>query len=1032
MHTMRLRFVDVLVAAMSIVAGASTQTCAAEAVPGQWGTTDSSNSDQIQWPATWLGAKNLRAQWFKIFCDHPEIWKWEHHAKGEPPTSTYFLWRGDQPVPEGTKLLLEGDFPHARFFSLQIGAPWSKEQPALGDGSGIPEVPLLDEDIEPDAGSINPFRAGADRNATKRHYHVTFELRDGNAETLNPKAMLPPYRAPGNLRIGGTRTGKSGEYGPYLWVRIYLPDRYEPYCGVEPPVLRIQYPGKEPELAPIVRRINLNLGRFLPDFKLEENPAREDGFSVKEMEVNNFLEDYARKGNEAAGPPLANFSESRLRYMSNRDGTVAINKSFTTFRYVYSRRPPPEKYGSVSKEEWLYGQLPKIIKYVFGMGPDMPPPGNDEHNSDHNDFGTYLAGGVMMPPGKCLVISGTLPKTPRTLAGNPVAEPSDELRYFGLLLQSGEPLPITPVVAVHDEQLVLDKDRHYTIVVSTKEDRPKNVTSENGFTWREWPVGSRLSMLIRVVSTNPHTWSFAPQHIPWEVCDLTSRQYDPYHVQKHMQQYAPVGRYLGKGEIEAMKVAGRGPYQQPPVIPLTEKNRFPRVSGASPAVQQSETKPAPATTASAPTTVAPRGPSRPTSPVDTSAGPITGEEQDGVRSFKGIPFAAPPVGELRWKPPQAVEPWATPRACVKFGPACPQRGKDLFGPVGEMSEDCLYLNLWTPAKSAEDKLPVMFWIHGGGFMFGSGGKACYDGAELARRGRVVVVTCNYRLGPFGFLAHPALTAESPNHASGNYGMMDQVAALQWVQKNITEFGGDSGCVTIFGQSAGGVSVCALMASPLAKGFFHRAIVHSGSAPGNLHERAAMEALGEEFARRLGTDDLKAMRAKSTSEALAAAKKGSGRVGEGTQDHLSIDGYVLPESLRTVFAEGRQHNVPLMAGTTKDEGSLFLAGEKAVIQAMAAIQPKTYSYEFRRTPRYAAAKHLGAFHGVELPYLFHYFLSLFQFTADDERLSEQIIGYWTRFARTGDPNGEGALTWLPYDANSQKVQPLDIGGVGERY
>jgi para-nitrobenzyl esterase len=319
----------------------------------------------------------------------------------------------------------------------------------------------------------------------------------------------------------------------------------------------------------------------------------------------------------------------------------------------------------------------------------------------------------------------------------------------------------------------------------------------------------------------------------------------------------------------------------------------------------------------------------------------------------------------------------------------------------------------------------MFWIHGGGFMFGTGGKPCYEGSELARRGGVVVVSCNYRLGPLGFLAHPALTAESPQHASGNYGMMDQVAALKWVQQNVAAFGGDPGCVTIVGQSAGGVSVCALMASPLAKGLFHRGIVHSGSAPGNLHDRAKMESLGIELAGRLGADDLKAMRAKSVDELLAAAKKNTGRVGEGTQDQLCIDGYVLPESLRQVFATGRQHNVPRIAGTTKDESPLFLAGVKAVVQTMAAIQPKTFTYEFRRTPGFAAAKHLGCFHGVELPYLFRYFPPMLQFSAADERLSDLMIGYWSRFARTGDPNGDGVPAWPAYSAATAHVQPLDV-------
>ena len=412
----------------------------------------------------------------------------------------------------------------------------------------------------------------------------------------------------------------------------------------------------------------------------------------------------------------------------------------------------------------------------------------------------------------------------------------------------------------------------------------------------------------------------------------------------------------------------------------------------------------------------------PNSPaIRTTTGPITGDEHDGIRSFKGVPFAAPPVGELRWKPPQPVKPWTEPRLCVKFGPACPQQGKDLYGPVGETSEDCLYLNVWTPAKNADARLPVMFWIHGGGFFVGTGGKPCYDGAELVKRGEVVVVTCNYRLGPFGFLAHPALTAESPNHASGNYGMMDQVAALQWVRENIAAFGGDPGSVTIFGQSAGGVSVCALMASPLAKGLFHRGIVQSGSAPGNLHDRATMESRGIEFAQRLGADDLKTMRAKSADEVLAAAKQGSGRVGEGTQDHLSIDGYVLRESLQKTFAGGRQHNVPLLGGTTKDEDRLFFAGLQAVLKPVAAMQPKTFSYEFRRVSDYAAAKKLGCFHGIELPYLFRYFPPMLKFNADDERLSDLMIGCWSRFARTGDPGWPAFPHVQALDTTAQQAQ-----------
>jgi para-nitrobenzyl esterase len=421
---------------------------------------------------------------------------------------------------------------------------------------------------------------------------------------------------------------------------------------------------------------------------------------------------------------------------------------------------------------------------------------------------------------------------------------------------------------------------------------------------------------------------------------------------------------------------------------------------------------------------APRGPSLSGPLIRTSSGPVIGEERDGVRGFRGIPFAAPPVGGRRWSPPQAPAAWTTPRLTTRFGPACPQSGRDLYGPVGETSEDCLYLNVWSPSRSANRRLPVMFWIHGGGFLFGSGGKPSYDGAALARRGDVVVVTHNYRLGPLGFLAHPALSAESPQRTSGNYGVMDQIAALKWVQENIAEFGGDPGSVTIFGQSAGAVSVAALIVSPLARGLFHRAIIHSGNAPGNLHDRARMEALGGEFAARLGAATPVAMRAKSVADVLAAAKKNTGRIGEGTQDHLFVDGYVLPEMPYRVFTAGRQHNVPLMAGTTRDEDRVFLAGVTSVVQAMAVIQPRTYSYEFRRLPDYAGSNNLGVFHGVELPYVFRYFPPVLRFDAADERLSDLMIGYWTRFARTGDPNGDGAPLWPAYDRSGRHVQALD--------
>src|SRR5215472_12051715 len=215
--------------------------------------------------------------------------------------------------------------------------------------------------------------------------------------------------------------------------------------------------------------------------------------------------------------------------------------------------------------------------------------------------------------------------------------------------------------------------------------------------------------------------------------------------------------------------------------------------------------------------------------IKVDGGQISGTTTDGVHSFKGIPFAAPPVGSLRWKAPQPVVPWNGVRACDTFGPECPQapypQASMYYSPPAKQSEDCLYLNVWTTAKPG-DKLPVMVWIHGGALTRGSGAHAVYDGSALAKKG-VVLVTINYRLGPLGYLAHPELSAESPQRSSGNYGVLDQIAALKWVQKNIAAFGGDPGLVTIFGESAGSWSVNTLVASPLARGLFHRAVGESG-------------------------------------------------------------------------------------------------------------------------------------------------------------------------------------------------------------
>ena len=305
--------------------------------------------------------------------------------------------------------------------------------------------------------------------------------------------------------------------------------------------------------------------------------------------------------------------------------------------------------------------------------------------------------------------------------------------------------------------------------------------------------------------------------------------------------------------------------------------------------------------------------------VKINSGTLQGSAVAGtnVRAFLGIPFAAPPVGKLRWQPPQPAHPWQGVRKADAFGPRCMQRTvySDMVFRDKGPSEDCLYLNVWTPAQSASERLPVMFWIYGGGFQAGATSEPRQEGMNLAKKG-VVVVSANYRLGIFGFFSHPALAKESPHQASGNYGLMDQIAALRWVKENIAAFGGDPANVTIFGESAGSWSVSELMASPLAKGLFQKAIGESGAEFGagpNLHAAPSLaqsEEAGEKFAKAIGADSLAALRAIPADKLLQESTKG--------RFWPNVDGYVLPQSVETIFAEGRQSHVPLLAGWNKDE------------------------------------------------------------------------------------------------------------------
>jgi para-nitrobenzyl esterase len=474
-----------------------------------------------------------------------------------------------------------------------------------------------------------------------------------------------------------------------------------------------------------------------------------------------------------------------------------------------------------------------------------------------------------------------------------------------------------------------------------------------------------------------------------------------------------------------------------------------------------------------------------TDPVKLDSGLLgdSGSSSPGVRVYKGIPFAAPPVGELRWQPPQPVPKWDGVRSAAKFGHACiqpPGKGRlniAVLPDLPPMNEDCLYLNVWTGAENAGDRRPVMVFFFGGAFTEGAGSVPLYDGDPLARKG-VIVVTMNYRLGPYGFFVHPALTAESPHHASGNYGLMDMLASLRWVQANIAAFGGDPSNVTVFGQSAGAMAIASLVASPLAKGLFHRAISESGAwmglgpSPG-MRTRAQAEEAGAKQATAAGVSTAAELRAMSTKD-VTAKLRGAGMI---------VDGWVIPEDPTATFAAGRQNAVDVLVGSNKDEGAFpggtrpaqfeeqarrrwgdladeflklyphatddekarssadsFRDGAFWLMRLYAGYQRargnRAYLYFFTQNPPGPKGKPpFPATHASEVPYVFDNLGALPLFpdqsrndlsaeSAPDQKLADRMSSYWVNFARTGNPNGRGLPSWPEYKAGTERAMILD--------
>jgi para-nitrobenzyl esterase len=467
--------------------------------------------------------------------------------------------------------------------------------------------------------------------------------------------------------------------------------------------------------------------------------------------------------------------------------------------------------------------------------------------------------------------------------------------------------------------------------------------------------------------------------------------------------------------------------------------------------------------------------------VATVGGSVQGTvEASGVHTFKGIPYAAPPVGDLRFKYPQPVVAWQGVRKAQAFGPRAMQLPiySDMKFRSDGVSEDCLYLNVWAPATGTH--LPVLVYFYGGGFSAGDGSEYRYDGESMAKRG-IVAVTVNYRLGIFGFMAHPDLTKESSHHSSGNYGLLDQHAALLWVQQNIAAFGGDPARVTIAGESAGSISVCAQMASPLSKGLFAGVIGESGGLTGNIKPVPldTGEKAGAAFAAGLGNKTIADLRAMPAQELLKAAAR--------VRFSTVIDGYFLPEAPDEIYSAGDQMKVPLLAGWNSAESSFWaiLGGSAPTVEGFDAAVRKLYEdradevlnlynattpeevkqaatelatdrfiaystwkwidratatggkpvyrylYAHPRPPMVGATGNQpapeGAAHSWEIEYALGNLHSntVYAWTAEDDKVSATMEAYFANFIKTGDPNGKGLPNWEPMKAAGSEIMVIDV-------
>ncbi|MES2263685.1 MAG: carboxylesterase family protein [Pseudomonadota bacterium] len=477
--------------------------------------------------------------------------------------------------------------------------------------------------------------------------------------------------------------------------------------------------------------------------------------------------------------------------------------------------------------------------------------------------------------------------------------------------------------------------------------------------------------------------------------------------------------------------------------------------------------------------------------VRIDSGAVEGAAANGVLSFKGIPYATPPVGPLRWRAPQPVAPWSTTRSAQNFGHSCMQLAYNPAAvvPAGtEPNEDCLVMNVWRPDQPVTKKMPVMVWIYGGGMVNGSSSEPTYDGSQFAKQG-VLFVSFNYRVGRFGFFAHPGLSQENPGGPLGNYGFMDQLAALQWVQRNIASFGGDPGDVTVFGESAGGFGVHVLMTSPLAKGLFHKAIAQSGGGrtgfvPGRrLRERGpgglpSGEEVGVTFAATLGiggdaASALAALRAQPADKIVAGLNMITLLRDANTFSNSMIDGQLIVDEPQQIYNTGRQQKVPLIVGATdldlgftdattidqalapfgpaKRQAALAaydplgsgdglavaarVASDRLMVEparftakAIAAQSLPVYEYRFAYVADALRSKRAGAAHASELAYVFDTLGASYPaISAQDQQMAKQIQDYWVSFVKTGNPNGGDRPQWPAYEVRSDRLFDFSAAG-----